>query len=105
MEKELILLSEYCKHNHAELDFILRLEDEGLIKIEIHDEKKYLQESQLGDLDTFVHLYYDLSINVEGIDVIHNLLGKMRTMEQELSILRRQFGNDSLFSSNFLDEF
>ena len=90
MEKELILLSEYCKNSRAELDFVLGLEREGLIEMEIRNNIKYLLLSQLEDMDLFTRLHYDLSINIEGIDVIHNLLSKMEEMEQELSVLRRQ---------------
>jgi hypothetical protein len=90
MEKELILLSEYCKHSHAEPDFILALESEGLIKTEIHNDTQYILSSQLKEMELFTRLYYDLSINIEGIDVIYNLLSKIELMEQELNILRRQ---------------
>ena len=90
MEKELILLSEYCKHSRAELDFILALESEGLIKTEIHNNIRYILTSQLKEMELFTRLHYDLSINIEGIDVIHNLLSKIELMEQELNMLRRR---------------
>ncbi len=90
MEKELILLTEYCKNSRAELDFILSLEREGLIIMEIRNNIKYLLLSQLKDMELFTRLHYDLSINIEGIDVIHNLLSRMEEMEQELVVLRRQ---------------
>jgi len=90
MEKELILLSEYCKYSRAELDFILALEDEGLIQTEIHNDIRYILTSQLKEMELFTRLHYDLSINVAGIDVIHNLLSKIELMEQELNMLRRR---------------
>jgi len=92
MEKELILLSEYCKSSRAEIEFILCLEREGLIETETHDNTTYLLQSQLHDMEMFTRLHYDLNINIEGIDVIHNLLSKIEIIEQELAILRRQFG-------------
>ena len=91
MEKELILLSEYCKNSRAEIEFILCLEREGLIETETHDNTTYLLQSQLNDMEMFTRLHYDLNINIEGIDVIHNLLSKIEIIEQELAILRRQF--------------
>lgn len=105
MEKELILLSEYCKNSYAEPDFLLRLESEGLIETEIHDDLKYIQLSELSNIEMFTRLYYDLSINIEGIDVINNLLARMRKMEQELSILRRQMDVEPLNIDDFFDEF
>ncbi|NDV47044.1 hypothetical protein D0T49_08280 [Paludibacter sp. 221] len=105
MEKELILLNEYCRKSRAELDFILRLESEGLIETEVQGDARYISLSQLSDLDMFTRLYYDLSINIEGIDVINNMLGKMRKMEHELSVLRRQLDAEPFFGDDFFDEF
>lgn len=104
--EELILLSEYCEKSRAELEFILRLESEGLIETEIRDDAKYLQSEQLSDLDMFTRLHYDLSINIEGIDVIQRLLNRLHSLERELNILRRQLNADmdSFFDDNFLDE-
>ncbi len=104
MEKNMILLSEYCKQSHTEPDFILELENEGLIEILTHNNVKYISSSQLNDLEIFSRLYYDLSINVEGIDVINNLLSKMRRMKHELLILRRRMDNESYLFEDFFDE-
>lgn len=93
MKEKLILLSEFCSNSCAEPDFVLCLEREGLIDTRVRDNIKYLLSSQLDDLEMFTRLHYDLSINVEGIDVIHNLLNQISEMEQELSILRRQAKN------------
>ena len=54
--------------------------------------------------DELTRLHYDLSINIEGIDVIHNLLRRMRLMEQELSVLRRQLGAEPFCAEDFFEE-
>ena len=105
MEKELILLSEYCNNSRAELDFILSLENEGLIETEVYGNDKYLKSKQLDSLEMFSRLHYDLSVNVAGIDIIHNLLNKMQAMHQELFTLRRHFNDDSFFEDDFFDIF
>lgn len=104
MNEDIILLSEYCTHSCAEPDFVLQLAEEGLIATETHDDLPYILASQLHDLDLFTRLHYDLSINIEGIDVIHNLLGRMRRMEQELALLRRQLGAEPFEPENFFEE-
>lgn len=104
MDKEMILLSEYCQNSCAELDFIMQLEEEGLIATEMHEELQYIHCSQLRDLDLFTRLHYELSINIEGIDVINNLLSKMQRMELELSVLRRKLGVEKFAPENFFDE-
>lgn len=89
METELIIIEEYCKSSRIESSFILLLADEGLIDIKIIENKQYIYESQLSDLDRFANLHYDLSVNIEGIDIIQNLLTQINDMQKELYILRK----------------
>lgn len=89
MDTGLIILDELLRNSNIEPSFLVLLEDEGLIEITIIEGKQYISESQLGDLRRFADMYYDLSINVEGIDVIHNLLNRMSDMELELMRLRK----------------
>jgi hypothetical protein len=89
METGLIILEELLNNSKIEPSFIILLADEGLIDITVIEGKQYVRESQLPDIERFAKWHYDLSINVEGIDVIHNLLGRMREMERELYSLRK----------------
>jgi len=89
MESGLIIIEEFIKNSRIEPSFIVLLNNEGLIDVTILEGKQYIHESQLPDLERFASWYYELSINVEGIDVIHNLLTKMRDMEHELYELRK----------------
>ncbi|MCD7973640.1 MAG: chaperone modulator CbpM [Candidatus Azobacteroides sp.] len=105
MEKELILLSEYCKKSRIEIDFLLRLENEGLIETEIQNNIKYIPVSQLTQIEIFSRLHYELAINIEGIDVIHNLLKRLNRLEKELFILRRQVDwTDNFISIDLPDD-
>lgn len=90
METGLIIIEEYCKNSRIDSSFVSLLINEGLIDVQVADGQMYLYESQLAELDRFANLYYDLSVNVEGIDIIHNLLKKMENMEKELYILRKR---------------
>lgn len=89
MKTGLIIIQEYCNNSQVEPSFIDLLKDEGLIELEIIEGEQYIRESQLQDLERFANWYYDLSINIEGIDVIQNLLKKVQNMEQELYSLRK----------------
>ncbi|MBD8387512.1 chaperone modulator CbpM [Dysgonomonas sp. BGC7] len=88
MKPELIIIEEYCIQSEIEPDFIIQLENEGLIEIYIVDDKRYIDSSQLRDIEQYARWYYDLSINIEGIDVIRNLLSRMTEMQEEISRLR-----------------
>lgn len=104
MDKKLILLSEYIENSRIEVDFILRLESEGLIETEVHGDDRYIQASCLSDLELFKRLHYELFVNIEGIDIINNLLNKIRSMERELSVLRREHDSGGIVFESIFDE-
>ncbi|MDR2955581.1 MAG: chaperone modulator CbpM [Prevotella sp.] len=90
MNTELIIIREYCIQSRIEPDFIVQLENEGLIEVAIVDNERYLYISQLRDVEQYARWHYDLSINVEGIDVIRNLLDRMHDMRTEIAQLKSQ---------------
>lgn len=90
MNSELIIISEYCVQSHIEPDFIIQLEDEGLIEVNIVNNERYIHISQLKDLEQYARWYYDLSINIAGIDVIRNLMSRMDDMQREMNHLRER---------------
>lgn len=90
MATELIIIREYCQKTRIEPSFFLLLEESGLLDVSEQDNEKYFPASQLQDLERYARLYYDLSINIEGIDVINHLLNKMERMREEISELRNR---------------
>ncbi|MCM0344015.1 chaperone modulator CbpM [Bacteroides fragilis] len=90
MQTELIIVSEYCHKCHIEPSFIDLLEEGGLIEVRIEGGEHYLLASHLPDVERYSRMYYDLSINMEGIDAIHHLLERMELMRREISTLRNQ---------------
>lgn len=90
METDLIIITEYCEKSHTDPDFLISLEEGGLIEIRNIDGQQYLLASQLGELERYSHLYYDLAINIEGIDAIRHLLNRMMQLQREINQLRRQ---------------
>lgn len=100
MQTELIIVSEYCHKCHIDPSFIDLLEETGLIQIQVEGGEHYLLISQLPELERYSRMYYDLSINLEGIDAIHHLLKRMELMRQEMNALRSRL----LLYSNQSDE-
>lgn len=90
MQNELIIVSEYCDKCHIEPSFIERLQEDGLIDLQTEDGEQYLLFSQLPDVERYSRMYYDLSINMEGIDAIHHLLEQMEEMQKEIYDLRNR---------------
>ena len=73
-----------------------------MIDINITDGERYLFSSQLRDLEQYTRMYYDLSINIEGIEAIHHMLDRMRNLQAEIQSLRNRlhlyepFGFDTI---------
>jgi hypothetical protein len=83
-KEEMIIIDEFCIHHNIDIGFINSLQDSGLIKITHNDEKLYLPESQLSELEKMVRLFYELDINLEGIETITYLLTRMNQMQREI---------------------
>lgn len=90
MQTELIIVSEYCHKCHIEPSFIDMLQEGGLIEVLTEAGERYLLLSQLPDVERYSRMYYDLSINMEGIDAIHHILERMEGMRKEINSLRNQ---------------
>lgn len=91
MEKgNMIPADEFCTSHNIEISFISSLQEAGLIEITTVKETDYIYESQLNDLEKIVRLYYDLDINLEGIDTVINLLQRISDMQDEITFLRNR---------------
>ncbi|MDL2256889.1 chaperone modulator CbpM [Bacteroidales bacterium OttesenSCG-928-I14] len=90
MNSELIIIREYIQLTEIEPQFISLLEENGLIHIFEIDNEQYLHHDELVWVERYARMYYDLSINMEGIDVIHNLLEKICSMQEEMKQLKNQ---------------
>ena len=88
MQNELIIVSEYCRKCHIEPSFIDMLHETGLIDVQIEEGERCLFFDDLPDVERYSRMYYDLSINMEGIDAIHHLLKRMEEMQKEIHWLR-----------------
>lgn len=88
MQTDLIIVSEYCRICHIDPSFLYMLEKGGLIEIDSVEGESYLSVSQLYDVERYTRMYYELSINVEGIDVIHHLLDRIGSMQKEMNHLK-----------------
>ena len=88
--ENMIPAAEFCECHHIEISFIDSLKETGLIEIATIEETSYIRESQLNNLEKIVRLYYDLDINIEGIDTVINLLQRMENMQHEIALLKNR---------------
>lgn len=90
MEADLIILDEYCRTCHIEPSFLALLEESGLIEIGTVEGERCLPIEKLSDVERYVRMYYDLSINIEGIEAIHHLLRRVESLQQEVRVLKER---------------
>lgn len=89
-QQHLIPVATLCLHHRAELSFFRSLREYGLIEIVTAGEEEFIPEERLPELERFLHLHYELEINLEGIDAIANLLQKVNGMQGEITALKNR---------------
>ena len=80
----------FCLHHNIEVSFVNSLQKTGLIEITIINEINYVDAAQLQKLEKIILFYYELDINLEGIETVNNLLQKIYFMQNEIIALRNR---------------
>lgn len=86
----LIPLDVYCTSNDIEISFVSSLQEAGLIEITTIEEAGFFDSEQLQQLERYLRFYYELNINLEGIDAIKHLLCRANTMHDEITALKNR---------------
>lgn len=86
----LISVDEFCAYHNIEISFISTLQHAGLIEITTINETGFIDLEQLRQLEKIVRLYYELDINLEGIETINSLLQRISSMQKEIIVLRNR---------------
>lgn len=71
----------------VEVSFIQSLETHGLIEVRQVGDQRYISYDQLGELEKFMHFFYELQINMEGLETISHLLQRVRHLQGEIKRL------------------
>jgi chaperone modulatory protein CbpM len=86
--QEFIPVEVFCSQYGVAITFISTLQEFGLIEIETVGEVASIHINQLPEAEKLLHLHEDLSINMEGIDVVIHLLNRIKEMQNEIHVLR-----------------
>lgn len=90
MEKDLIAISTLCSYYKVELHFIDALQQTGLIEIQVIEQNQFIHQDQIGNLEKMIRLHRELNVNIEGIDIVFNLLEKEKRLREEVIALRNK---------------
>jgi molybdopterin-guanine dinucleotide biosynthesis protein A len=86
----LIAIDEFCAIHDIEISFISSLQQTGLIEITKKNDTEFIDINQLQQLEKLVRLYFDLDINLEGIETITHLLQRISSLQDEVISLRNR---------------
>ncbi|HBK31681.1 MAG TPA: hypothetical protein DDZ96_03110 [Porphyromonadaceae bacterium] len=85
-----LLYSECLRIYEVEETFIDSLQESGLIDIVDQDNDRFIEYDDLSELEQFIRWYYEMDINVEGIEALHHMLARVRSLQSELNELRNE---------------
>jgi len=87
---DLISIELFCTHYRISTSFIEALNEYELVEIVTIQETPCINKSQIKEIEKMIHFHDDLNINIEGIDVIYNLLRQIKTLQNESVLLRNR---------------
>jgi MerR HTH family regulatory protein len=91
MQKEdWIPATAFCTSHNIEISFIRSLQESGLVEMTTIREEAFIPADHLQQLEKIVRLYFDMDINLEGIETITHLLQRMHAMQDEIAGLKNQ---------------
>ncbi len=89
MTKQLLKITDICKIYDVENGFINEIVEYELITPVKTDSDLFIEEDELPVLEKIINLHYDLGVNLEGIEIIMNLLDKIDILNEEINKLQR----------------
>ena len=85
-----ISLNTLSNHYQVDISFFNTLVEMGLIEVEILEQSFYIQLDKITAIEKMIRLHHELEVNVEGIDVVFNLLTKIQDLQNELIITKNR---------------
>lgn len=90
MATRYIKITEFCENEKIETSFLLDLGREGMLRVEKHEEVDCVDQEDLPQIEMFARWYYDLGVNLEGIDAMRHMVERMKEMQRQIHDLERK---------------
>ena len=88
--KNLIPIPVLCTHYEVELSFFINLSEMGLFEIKTIESNQYIDSDAIYSIEKMIRIHQELDVNIEGIDVVFNLLQKIDVLQNELTALKNK---------------
>ena len=90
MIENLIPIDVLCVQYQVNDQFFNSLVATGLLEIHSIHEVAYIQKDSLYEIEKIMRLHQDLEVNLEGIDIVLNLLQKIDDLQNEMLALKNR---------------
>lgn len=87
-----ITVDQCCFYYKIETTFVQSLNEHGLIELTKSEKEYSISYEQLANLEKYIHLHYDLDINMEGMEAITHLLTRVYDLQNEVKKLQNELG-------------
>lgn len=88
--EQFIPVQTICTCYQVEVSFLNELNEIGLVEINTIEEISYIHQDQIRSIEKMIRLHHDLDVNIEGIDVVLNLLNQIETLQADLVAAKRR---------------
>ena len=88
--ENLIQVEAFCLCHDIHPSFVHNLSDLGLIEVTTIETHHYLFKEHTGDIERMLRMHQELGINIEGIDAITHLLNRVKSLHEELRIVKNR---------------
>ena len=88
--KKYIPIAQLCELYKIETSFFNELNEVGLLEVTTIEKEWYVHQDHLYRTEKIIRIYQELNINMEGIDVVFNLLQKVDELQEELNRLQNK---------------
>ncbi|MFV5695842.1 chaperone modulator CbpM [Flavobacterium sp. LB3P122] len=88
--ENLIPLPKLSIHYKVEIAFFDNLSEMGLLEIKTIEETQYIHADSIFEIEKIIRMHQELDVNIEGIDVVFNLLQKIEDLQNELITIKNR---------------
>jgi len=82
-----IAIEEFSRHHGIEVTLIREFADFGLMALIVEDNREFVSDTDVKQLERMLRLTQDLGINKEGIEVILNMRKELKKLRRERKTL------------------
>ncbi|MEN8187539.1 MAG: chaperone modulator CbpM [Bacteroidota bacterium] len=88
--RNLIPIKQFCERYEIEFSFIDSLDEYGLIEITSIETEQFIELENIHQLEKIIRLHDELGVNLEGIDIITNLMKKIENLQNEINAIQNR---------------